>query len=190
MNLFLKIVNWCGVFALAVGCLVSVLNGGFVSALFGVLLGSIVSSCLLLREGRLLKLVGMSRLQRIERVKVFIRVGGVVGCWVLTVAGGLEYFAGALILTAGLSGEMGLRLVERIRSRRRVDHVDRLNSVNGSGIKPQAPTATLQAPAPSQAPPNYTSTVQIAVSEEKQPTEGSNTNNLRIQTPVTAFNAV
>lgn len=170
MILFLKVVNWIGIFLLAVGCMISVLNGGFISALFGVLLVSILSSAQIV--GNTSKL-GM-RVPRIAMIKMIARGAGVVGSWLLTIVGGWEYVGGAVVLTGAMLGSAGIKL----RRRRRI--TQDIRSMNNDLSR--AAITTSDAPA-SKAPPEYiASTVQIVADEEKS--NANMANNLRIQTPV------
>lgn len=115
MNL-LNVINWIGVFALAVGSIISVVHGGFVIALFATLLTSILITSLIPLNGKLQYLLrGNPRIELIQRGGRWV---GMVGSWVLTVIGGWEYLVGAVVLTVAMIGQIWM-VMREMRMRRR-----------------------------------------------------------------------
>lgn len=115
MNL-LNVINWIGVFALAVGSIISVVHGGFVIALFATLLTSILITSLIPLNGKLQYLLrGNTRIELIQRGGRWV---GMVGSWVLTVIGGWEYLVGAVVLTVAMIGQIWM-VMREMRMRRR-----------------------------------------------------------------------
>lgn len=174
MNI-LNVVSWIGVFALAVGSLISVIHGQFITSLFAVLLTSILITSMIPVSGKLqLLLRGVPRLELVQKLS---GVAGMIGVWVLVVVGGWEYLAAAVVLSAAMIGRIGM-MMRGMRMRRGIgamitdetkdrEDINTLNSFDNLNTINNAPLPTsLSTPLP---PPNYSSTVRIV--EEKPPVD-------------------
>lgn len=175
MNL-LNVLNWIGVFALAVGSLISVIHGHFITSLIAVLLTSILITSLIPLSGKLQLL--LRGVPRIELVQKMGRMAGMIGVWVLAVVGGWEYLVAAVVLSVAMIGRVGMMMRE-MRMRRGIGsmitdepsdkkdaNTQMVNTqmVNTANTHPN--TAPLTTPLP---PPNYSSTVRIV--KEKAPVD-------------------
>ena len=205
MNL-LNVVNWIGVFALAVGSLISVVNGGYISALFAVLLTSILITSLIPLSSKLQYM--MRGLPRIELVQRGGRLVGMVGCWVLAGVGGWEYVPAAVVFTFATLGAV-IMMMREMRMRKMTGRMmvieskdvpsfnPTLNSnLNSSlNLNPALNTSlnttlnpSLTTPSPS-LPPHYTSTSTsptstVRIIEEKPANDQQQQVTIKIEQPV------
>ena len=162
MNL-LNVVNWIGVLALMVGALISAVSGGFISALFAVLLTSILVTSLIPINGKL-RLI-LRGIPRIEIVQTGARWIGTVGCWVLAGMGGWEYVPAAVVLTGAMIAAVGV-MIKEMRERRRTGSIITSIPAIQPSIDHTKPGTNLSTSLTTpQAPPQYTSTVRLV--EEK-----------------------
>lgn len=178
MNL-LNVVNWIGVFALAVGALISAVNGGFVSALFAVLFTSLLITSLMPFTGKVgLMLRGIPRIEMMQRGA---RLIGLVGCWLLAGIGGLEYVPAAIILTISLLVSVAMIIKAKRGNRAMITDANfnngtTLNSLNTLSTSDK-PLGGVKLTTP-QSPPQYTAV------EEKPREDGSHVTVVKIETPV------
>lgn len=184
MNL-LNVVNWIGVFALAVGSLISVVNGGYVIALFAVLLSSILIPSIIPMSGKFQNVLrGIPRIEMVQRGGRWV---GMMGCWVLVGIGGWEYLPAAVVFTLAMIGAVMMMMQEMMmRRRKKTERMMEIESKAVPSLNPSNPSLTtclnpcdpnlntclntsLTTPIPS-SPPQYTntsSTSTVHVIEEK-----------------------
>lgn len=110
------VLGWVGVFALAIGSLISIVSGGslFV-ALFGVLLTSITVSSIIPINGKLRLILGTPRLELIQKLGV---VAGAIGSWILAAVGGWEFVPAGMVLSVAAAWWPVMRVIEMRRARR------------------------------------------------------------------------
>lgn len=160
-----KVVSWIGVFALALASLISMVRGGFISALLGVLLVGLLVSSLIPLPAKLAYRVP-PRLLLMHRM-----ISGtmtVVGCWMLAgFGGGWEFVPAAVVLSVSLVFWPAAQIIMKRRRERNAAGTTSGNGTGGqvfplndvTGVKPMMPLPP---------PPIYTSTVKIVQDDCKQ----------------------
>lgn len=170
MNSVLKVVNWIGIFGLVIGCLISIFKGSFISATIGAFLVSILTSSSLLSNYPKVS----SKIPKYEKFEVGVRGGGVGGCWLLTLMGGIQFLGGSIILTLSLLGSMWMRF----RSSARRPQIN--NQIQPSSISVKdAPSYTVEIVSEDSKPESAKGADSAASIDHFQ-----YQNNLRIQTPI------
>ena len=174
-----KVVNWIGVFALALGSLISATQGSFISALFGVLFLAFLVSSLVPFPTKMAMRVS-PRLVVLQRM--LGRGVAWIGCWILSGVGGWQFVPAAVLLTVSTLAWPAIKLtLQKYRNRKMMRDVQ---DVKDHQVYPMSITNTSTNQAAKEVndyqvvkeevndyqlnPPQYTSTVKIIHEECKQ----------------------
>lgn len=160
-----RVISWIGVFALAMGSLISAVQGGFISALFGILfLATLVSVLLPLPEKLATRL--SPRLLFLHRA--LMQTITLIGTWTLAALGGWEFVPAAVLLSVSLLfwpvGEILKRRAGIWRRERANGNVTIYPGLESLNVKPEPVAGQIASQSQSQLqspPPIYTSTVKI-----------------------------
>ena len=184
----IKLLSWVGVFALAIGSLISIISGGgLIIAVFGVLLTSITISSILPLNGKLRLILGDNgKFETMQRIGVVI---GAIGSWVLAAgASGWEFVPAGVVLSVAAMWWPAMRWIEWRRARRNASVTAAMISEVGEREteKPELPpqyTANTINPVV----PATTTTVTIITEGSQSPFKTPN-DTFKVQTPIPIYN--
>ena len=172
----LIVLSWVGVFALAIGSLISlVIGGSLFTALFGILLTSLTISSIIPLNEKLRFMLGDGKLETIQRIGVVI---GAIGSWILAGVGGWEFVPAGMVLSVAAVWWPVTKIIEMRKGRR-------------SAVSPAATAMITSNEAgkdnfsPALPPPQYTATSTVKIeTEDSNSLKTPTTCESKLQTPI------
>ena len=185
----ITLLSWVGVFALAIGSLISIVSGGgLITAVFGVLLTSITISSIIPLNSKLRLILGAGgKLETMQRIGVVI---GAIGSWVLAAgAGGWEFVPAGVVLSVAAMWWPAMRLIEWRRARRNTNVTAAMISEVGEREieKPELPPQYTANPSIPVVPAATTTTVTIITEDAQSPLK-TPSDTIKVQTPIPIYN--